>query len=175
MARATGESIGSGRHWRPPDAGRASNVQWRIVDHRFQNEEGTGLTHSRQGDELSSMDVVEIRNIADPNLQKIIEIASDEVAIKHKLQFRNCFLEGAEALRRRSIENHSDHHQGAAINFLRSHERANARYVALLKEPLDAPMACRRAYGDEVSEIGVRQPTVFLQMTQYLQIGTVES
>ena len=50
----------------------------------------------RQGNELVPMQLVEVGDVAHPDFQKIIEVASDQVAVEHHRQLADGGLEGGE-------------------------------------------------------------------------------
>lgn len=60
--------------------------QQSIVDDFLHDEEGAGLAHAGQGDQLRAVNAVEIRHVADADLQEIIEIAGDEIAVENEAQ-----------------------------------------------------------------------------------------
>ena len=59
-----------------------------------------GSADVAKADELLAMDAVEILHVADADLQEVIEVARDQMAVEHEFQFRGDLLEGRKALGR---------------------------------------------------------------------------
>src|SRR5438270_6206351 len=81
-----------------------SKFQRRVVDDFLHHEEGPGLAHARQRDQLLAVDTVEILHVADSDLEEIVEVAGDEVTVEHELQPGDRLLEDRKAFRRRAVE-----------------------------------------------------------------------
>ena len=55
-----------------------------VVDDLFHHEKGPGLAHAGERDQLLAMQSVEVGNISHSNLQKIVEVAGDQMAVEHE-------------------------------------------------------------------------------------------
>ena len=97
------------------------------------------------------------------------------MAVEHEFQFRDRPLEGGKALRCGAVEHHADHDKRALADLARRHYRADLRDIALVEQALGAAMAGRGADADHFGQVGVAEPPVILQQTQYLEVDTVEA
>ena len=57
------------------DVLKTSKLQRRIVDDLLHDEERPGLAHTGKCDQLLSVKAIEVRNVSDADLQKVIEVA----------------------------------------------------------------------------------------------------
>ncbi len=71
-----------------------------VVDHFLHDEESTYRPYAWQGNELLAMQPIEIGDVANSDLEKVVEVSGHQVAIEHKRQFGDCVLELGETRRR---------------------------------------------------------------------------
>src|SRR6202023_1091135 len=74
-----------------------SEIQRSVVDDLLHGEEGAGLANAGQRDELVAVDAVEVRHVPDPDFEKVVEVARDEVTIQDEPELDDGLLEGCEA------------------------------------------------------------------------------
>jgi len=153
----------------------ALEIQRGVVDDLLHDEEGAGLADAREGNQLIAVQLVEVADVADPDLQKEVEIPGDQMAIEHEPQFPDREFESPEALRRRAVEHHTDNHQRAAIEFLWRQFGPDTADVAILNKPLRAAVAGGRADVNGRGEIGVGHAAITLQQLQDLAIDAVDT
>src|SRR6266702_4539070 len=158
-----------------PHCLRRSKLQRRVVDDFLHHEEGAGLAHAGQRDELLAVDAVEMLHVADADLEEVVEVAGDEVAVEHEFQLGDRLLEDGKALRRRAVEHDADHHQRALPYLLRRDHGADGGDEAVLEQALGAAVAGGGADRDGFGEAGVTEPTAILKQSQYLTVDAVES
>ena len=98
-------------------AGLRSEVQGRVVDD-LHDEEGAGLAHAGEHDQALAVQAVEVGDVAHADLEEIVEVAGDQVAVEHEGQGADRRLEGGEAVGGGAVEHHADQHQRAALDAL---------------------------------------------------------
>src|ERR1700733_8802567 len=97
--------------WSRSECGNApgSKIHRRVVDYFLHHEKSSRLPHARQRDQFLAMDAVEIRHVADPDLQKIVEVARHQMAVEHEFEFGDRLFKVGKALRRGAVEHYADH------------------------------------------------------------------
>ena len=76
------------RRWLPPPLKGSrvlrgcSEIERRVVDDFLHDEKGARLADARQRDQLLAVQPVEIGDVADADLEEIVEIAGDQMAIE---------------------------------------------------------------------------------------------
>jgi hypothetical protein len=149
-------------------------VEQSIVDDFLHDKERSGLAHSRQCNELLSMKPIEVRHIAHPNFQEVVEVAGDEMAVQNERQLPYRRLECREALGRGSIENDTDHNKSAARDAVRRNFSSDRADVAFLEEALRTPVAGRGTHVGLLCQLGVGSAPIPLQELQNSPVRPVQ-
>ena len=101
------------------------------------------------------MDSVEIRHVADPDFQEVVEVSSHQMAVENEFEFCHRPFEVGKTFRCRAVEHHADHDQRTAIDLFGVDHRAHLRDVTLLQQPLRSPVTSRRADVNRLRELGI--------------------
>ena len=120
------------------------------------------------------MQLVEVGQVAHADLEEIVEIAGDDVAVEHDGELLHRFLEGAEALRRRAVEHDADDGERALLDLVRIDLRPDAGDVALGEQALDTAVAGGGAGVHPLGDLGIAHAPVRLQQAQDSEVGPVE-
>lgn len=149
-------------------------LQQGVVDHFPDDEEGAGLARAGEGEQLVAVQAVEVGHVAHANLQHVVEVASDQMAVEHEGELARRLLELSEALRCRAVQHHADHDQRAAPDLVRRHHRPHAADIALREKPLGTPMTGGRRGVGALRQFRVGQPAILLQQLEDLQVDAIE-
>lgn len=99
------------------------------------------MTDTGQGDQLITMQMVEIGHVAHPDFQKIVEIPRHQMTIKNKGQVAAIFFEFGKTFRGRSIKDHADNYQRSPVDLFRGDLGADVFDIAFLKQLLRPTVA----------------------------------
>ena len=152
---------------------RTSKIQRRVVDNFFHHEKRSGLPDTGQRDEFLAVQTVEIGHVTDPDLEEIVEISRNQMAIEHESQAANGGLELGKALGRRAVEHDADHDKGSAIDLLRRDLGPHAGDIAFGEQALGTPVTGGGADIHPLRELGVTETAIAVQEAENFLVDPV--
>jgi len=150
-----------------------SKIQRRVVDNFFHHEKRSGLPDTGQRDEFLAVQTVEIGHVTDPDLEEIVEISRNQMAIEHESQAANGGLELGKALGRRAVEHDADHDKGSAIDLLRRDLGPHAGDIAFGEQALGTPVTGGGADIHPLRELGVTETAIAVQEAENFLVDPV--
>jgi hypothetical protein len=120
------------------------------------------------------VETVEIGHVADPDLEEIIEISRDHMAIEDDRQPTDCVLELCKALGRRTIKYHPDHDKGAAIDPVRYDLGPNTRNVTVGEQALSTAVTGGRTHIHPFRQFSVTKAAISLQEAENILVDPVK-
>ena len=141
----------------------------------LEHEESADLAHARQRDQHLAVKRVEILHVADPDLEKVVEVTRDEVAIQEFAHGRHRVLEVCEAFRCGAVENDADHDERLQTDGCWIDPRLNVRDVTFIEQALGAAVAGGGADIHFRSEFRIRETPVALELAKDIAVNPVET